>query len=108
MAIAEVSIDELDAALQAGAARLLDVREHDEYQAVHVPSAVLVPLGTVPDNVDTFRGDGPTYVICRSGARSMRAAEFLAEHGVDVINVEGGTMAWVQSGRGVATGDQPS
>ena len=49
-----------------------------------------------------------TYVVCKSGGRSMRAAQFLAEQGVETINVAGGTMAWVQSGRSVVTGDRPS
>jgi rhodanese-related sulfurtransferase len=103
MAIAEITVDELAEVLQAGA-RLVDVREPNEYDEAHVPGAVLVPLGTVPDQVDAFRGDGPTYVICRSGARSMRACEFVAEHGVEVVNVAGGTMAWLESGREYATG----
>ena len=103
MAIAEITVDEL-ADLLATGARLIDVREPAEYDEAHVPGAVLVPLGTVPDRVDAFRGDGPTYVICRSGARSMKACEFVAGHGVDVVNVAGGTMAWVTSGRDYATG----
>ncbi len=103
MAIAEITVDELADRLAAGA-RLIDVREPNEYDEVRVPGAVLVPLGTVPDQVDAFRGDGPTYVICRSGGRSLQACEFVSEHGVDVVNVAGGTMAWVMSGRDTATG----
>jgi len=105
--VREIDVDELAAHL-AGGARLVDVREPDEYAAGHVPGAVLVPLGTVPDHVDAFTGDGPTYVICRSGARSMRAAEYVAEHGVEAVNVAGGTMAWIASGRDTVGGDQPS
>ena len=111
MAIAEISIDELAATLEAdnnGALRLIDVREVDEYESGHFPGAKLVVLGDVVDNVDAFRGDGPTYVICKSGGRSMRACEFLDDQGVDVVNVAGGTMAWMMSGREVAAGDSPS
>ena len=103
MAIAEITVDELAEQLATGG-RLIDVREPAEYDEAHVPGAVLVPLGTVPDRVEAFRGDGPTYVICRSGARSMRACELAAEHGIDVVNVVGGTMAWVTSGRDYVTG----
>ncbi len=106
MPIPEVNVDELEAALAAGA-RLLDVRETDEYVAGHVASAVHIALGTVPQNVDAFRGDGPAYVICKSGGRSLKACEFLAEQGLEVINVAGGTMQWVASGRPVATGSAP-
>ncbi len=109
MTIQEVSVDDLAAALAAGH-RVVDVREVDEYLAGHVPGATLVVLGAVPDHVDAFRSpEGiTTYVICKAGGRSMKAAEFLAGQGVDTVNVAGGTMAWVQSGRPVVSGDQPS
>jgi molybdopterin-guanine dinucleotide biosynthesis protein A len=103
MAIAEISVDQLAEHLASGAL-LVDVREPAEFDEAHVPGAILVPLGTVPERVDAFRGDGPTYVICRSGARSLRACEFVAAQGVEVVNVAGGTMAWLQSGRQYATG----
>jgi rhodanese-related sulfurtransferase len=38
----------------------------------------------------------------------MRACEFLADRGVEAINVAGGTMAWRLSGRPVVEGDQPA
>ncbi|MGH9133944.1 MAG: rhodanese-like domain-containing protein [Ilumatobacteraceae bacterium] len=100
MAINEVDVEELSERLAAGS-RLVDVREPDEYADGHVPGAVHVPLATVPDHVEQFRGDGPTYVICRSGARSLKACEFLADRGLDVVNVAGGTLAWQLSGREV-------
>jgi rhodanese-related sulfurtransferase len=102
MAISEISVDELAESLASGS-RLVDVREQDEFDAGHVPGAVHVPLATVADHVEQFRGVGPTFVICRSGARSMRACEFLADRGVEVANVAGGTMAWLLSGREVET-----
>jgi rhodanese-related sulfurtransferase len=107
MAISEITVDELAELLESsgGAARLIDVREVDEYESGHVPGARLVVLGTVPDNIDAFRGDGPTYVICKSGGRSMRACELLADQGVETINVAGGTMGWKLSGRDVVEGD---
>ena len=107
MAIEEVSVDELASALDGGA-RLFDVREPHEYTEAHAPGAVLIPLGTVAERVDEFRGDSPVYVICRSGARSMRACETLAAHGIEGINVSGGTLAWIASGREVSTGDSPA
>lgn len=104
--VREVGVDGLARELDDGA-RLVDVRETDEYEAGHVPGAVHVPLGDVPDRIDAFCGSGPVYVICRSGARSMRACEHLATVGVEAVNVAGGTMAWMMSGRDVVTGDLP-
>lgn len=100
MSIQEISVDELAELLERGAP-LVDVREPDEYAAGRVPGGVLVPLATVPEHLDEFRADGPTYVICRSGARSMRACEFLAAQGREAVNVAGGTLAWITSGRQV-------
>jgi rhodanese-related sulfurtransferase len=107
MSIREISVDELSVLLETSV-RLIDVREPNEYEEAHVPGAVLVPLGSVPDRLDAFQGDGPTYVICRSGARSMRACEFVAEHGVDAVNVAGGTMAWLLEGRPAVAGESPT
>ena len=107
MTISEASVDELESALQAGAV-LIDVRQPDEYEAGHVPGAVLVPLATVPDSLERFVADGPTYVICKSGSRSYQACEFLEDQGLEAINIEGGTMAWIISGRPTVAGDQPA
>ena len=110
MAIREVDVEALHAAMEQGAL-VVDVRQPDEYVSGHVPGAVLVPLGEVPGNVRAFRTEPPggtVYVICRSGARSMRACEFVAQHDIDAVNVAGGTLAWVASGRDVVTGSQAS
>lgn len=107
MAIAEVTIEELAVEVERGA-RLIDVREVDEYADGHVPGAILVVLSTVPDNVDAFVSDEAVFVICRSGGRSMQACRFLAEQGIEVSNVAGGTLAWISSGRDTALGDQPA
>ncbi len=53
MSINEVSVAELEVALANGA-RLVDVRETDEYAAGHVPGAVHVALATVPEHLSAF------------------------------------------------------
>ena len=92
MTIREITVDEL-AALGADA-HVVDVREDHEWAEAHVAHAVHVPLATVPDSLDRFDG-APTYLICRSGGRSLHACEFLAARGHDVVNVSGGMIAWV-------------
>jgi rhodanese-related sulfurtransferase len=106
MSVQEVTVAELEAALRASA-RVIDVRETDEYTSGHVPGAVHIALGTVPDHVDAFRASEPVYVVCRSGARSMRACEFLAQQGITAINVAGGTLDWVAGNRTVVLGSEP-
>ena len=104
MAIEEITVDELESVL-VGGARLIDVRETNEFEDFRVPGALHVPLATVPDRLEAFAGDGPTYVICLAGGRSMRACEFVAAaSGQHVVNVAGGSRAWAESGRPVETG----
>jgi len=107
VAIAEIDIDEFADRLAEGV-RVIDVREPDEYEAGHVPGAELIPLGTVAEHLDRFVADGTTYVICKSGGRSMRACELASSQGYDVVNVTGGTGAWMESGRDTIQGDSPS
>lgn len=104
--VPEVTVEEMAEAKEDGAP-VIDVREPDEYEAVHVPGAVLVPLGQVVDRVGEVPRDQPVYVICQSGGRSAKAVAWLRTQGIDARNVAGGTKAWVESGKPVARGIDP-
>jgi rhodanese-related sulfurtransferase len=84
---------------------LLDVREADEYDAGHAPGVVLHPLGELPTVVGELPTDRPVLCICRSGARSATATDFLRRQGVDAINLEGGMQAWQAFGLDVVRDD---
>lgn len=101
----EITVDELAQLHAQGDITIIDVREPDEYVAAHVPGARLVPLGSVPDAIDALPADERIYVICHSGARSQRAADYLLARGHDVVSVAGGTSAWVQRGLDYETGE---
>ncbi len=105
--VEEITVQELSE-LMSGGITLIDVREPDEYASGHAPGAVLMPLGSVLAGEVTIEASGPVYMICRSGARSMRACETLHAQGIAAVNVAGGTMAWVASGYGVVEGMEPS
>lgn len=92
------------AAAHADGALVIDVREPFEYAAGHVPGARLVPLGTVPRAVRDLPGDRAVYVICASGNRSLTAASWLSQMGVDARSVAGGTTGWAQAGLPVVHG----
>jgi rhodanese-related sulfurtransferase len=106
MEVPEIDVVEL-ARLRTDGVSLIDVREVDEYTAAHVPGATLVPLATVPDNLDRVPAGEPVYVICARGSRSYRAAEFYRGQGIDAVNVAGGTTAWIDAGQPVSTGMEP-
>ncbi|MDP2314294.1 MAG: rhodanese-like domain-containing protein [Pseudomonadota bacterium] len=80
-----------------GDVRLVDVREADEFVGPlgHVPGAELVPLSTVTAAAADWDRDQPVLLICRSGARSARAAIALAGMGFQSLyNLVGGMLAW--------------
>lgn len=87
---------------------LVDVRTPVEFQEVHVDFARNVPLDRLtPESAAGVRGTvatEPLYVICRSGGRGKQACEKLSTAGLNVVNVEGGTMAWDQAGLPVVRG----
>lgn len=81
---------------------LIDVRTPMEFQEVHVAHARNIPLDSLdPDSVMQARNgskEEPLYVICRSGSRGRQACEkFLAAGHTNVVNVEGGTLACIES-----------
>lgn len=66
---------------------VLDVRRDDEYAEGHVEGSKHIVLDTLPDYIEEVKSwNKPVITCCRSGARSGRAEELLASHGVDVIN----------------------
>lgn len=73
---------------------LVDVREAEEFETLHLEGAQNLPLSQLADIYDQLDKDLLHYVICKSGMRSARACQFLAEKGYDVINVQGGMTAF--------------
>jgi len=74
---------------------LLDVREPDELAIASIPWATVIPMGEVPEHLDELPQDKPIAVLCRSGARSGRVAEFLNQNGFpNAVNVAGGILDW--------------
>ncbi|MCK6510528.1 rhodanese-like domain-containing protein [Myxococcota bacterium] len=80
--------------------RLIDVRESDEFEEVHVKGAENLPLTDLERGV-RFEPDGrPIAYICRSGRRSALACMQLEAEGYpEGVNIEGGTLAAMQMGR---------
>ena len=86
------------AALADDGAVLLDVREPHEWQASHAPRARHIPLGQLARRVAELPERRAVVTVCRSGARSARAAAMLARTGREVSNLAGGMRAWARAG----------
>ena len=73
---------------------LIDVREPSEHAVVCIEGAILIPLATLPGQLDQLPQDRPVVVHCKSGIRSARAVEFLRSNGYDAHNLVGGMDVW--------------
>ncbi len=74
--------------------QLIDVREQNEFDFANIKGE-LIPLNTIPDNLDKIAKDKKVIVHCRSGARSANAIQYLEKHGFeDLYNLKGGILAW--------------
>lgn len=106
----KISVEELKKLHDSGTKIfLLDVRNVDEFEKVRVPFATNHPLDQL--NLAALKAKGcspdikPIYVICRAGPRSYKACEWLFTNGFeDLIDVIGGTNAWVAAGLPTASG----
>lgn len=82
---------------KASSVHLVDVRGPDEYtgELGHVAGSKLIVLDTLPENLHDLPADEPIVFICRSGARSGRAAAYAQEQGFrHVFNMKGGMIQW--------------
>jgi rhodanese-related sulfurtransferase len=76
---------------------LLDVREPQELMLAKVRQALHIPMREVPQRLDELDPATPLVVMCHSGGRSLRVAEFLATNGFEEIyNLAGGIDAWAE------------
>lgn len=96
-------VEEIDvetaAAEVSGGADLIDVREDFEWQRGRAAGARHIPLRDLPSQLDELPRTAPIYLICATGNRSGKAAEFLRQSGfAQPINVRGGTKAWERAG----------
>lgn len=83
---------------QNSVVHLIDVRTPAEYGAVHANGAVNIPLDKLEPSALAYCNGDPAYFICKSGIRARKAMEKLAESGFsNMIEVEGGTDAWVKA-----------
>ena len=104
-----ISCQEFAPLSKKGGFDLIDVRTPMEFYEVHAVGSLNAPLDTLnPELIMASRGiraQEPLYVICRSGGRSAQACNAFVKAGFkNVINIDGGTLAWVAAGLPVNRG----
>ncbi len=95
----EVSARDVKQRLDAGETlHLIDVREPSEFATCKIEGATLIPMRTVPgelQDLQTKAASGTVVVFCHHGMRSMNVVHWLREQGLEnCVNMAGGIDAW--------------
>jgi rhodanese-related sulfurtransferase len=96
---------EVDGLLESGSI-LIDVRTGKEHDAGHIPGAVCIPVDELRQHVASLAGKH-VIVSCQVGQRGHTAARLLAQHGIDVVNLDGGYLTWFAGTRAVSSLPHP-
>jgi rhodanese-related sulfurtransferase len=86
------------AQLQRDGAAIVDVREDHEWEAGRIPGAVHIPLMQLAERVGDLPADQPVVFQCKSGGRSLMAAQALRAAGHGAYSLAGGLHAWQDAG----------
>lgn len=102
--IHSVTPDEFEKGLSSEGVQLLDVRTADEYSEGHLATAINIDV-TSPDFLQqassTLSKEDKVYLYCRSGKRSLKAAQLLTKEGYQVVNLKTGILGWISAGKPV-------
>ncbi|MDQ2936067.1 MAG: MBL fold metallo-hydrolase [Acidobacteriota bacterium] len=100
--VPQITVQELNNLFQEETSlQIIDVRRPREYESGHVPRALHAPLSHLKQTAASLpvHHSKPTAVICAGGYRSSAATSILEQHGFsNLLNVTGGTSAWINSG----------
>ena len=105
--IISVSALEFEKEIKSDSVQLLDVRTPQEYAEGHIDGALNINVQS-----DDFKDlvqrklskDSTILVYCRSGRRSLDAADILTNLGYNVVNLKGGIIEWKENGLPVVSG----
>ena len=93
----QISQEEAKERMDTREVMVLDVREQEEFDAGHIPGAVLLPVGTISEDTAAAvipEKDAEVLVYCRSGNRSKTASQALADLGYSNVYEFGGINTW--------------
>jgi rhodanese-related sulfurtransferase len=93
----EIDVRDLHSRLSRGERLwLLDVRQPEEHAYVALPGSTLIPLAEMPNRLKELEVAGDRLVVayCHHGVRSLMAAWYLRQQGVNCVSLRGGIDAW--------------
>jgi rhodanese-related sulfurtransferase len=101
----EVTPEHTETALADGSAQVVDVREPYEREAGYIPGSVHIELQALASQAETLERERPVIFMCRSGSRSLMAAQAFRRAGYDAWSMAGGLEEWAREGREMAPDD---
>jgi rhodanese-related sulfurtransferase len=85
--------------------QLIDVREIDEYEEIHIPNAINIPMSEIQYRMDEIAEDKPVIFVCRTGNRSAMVGDMFSASGYDeVYNLLEGIVGWMRRGHEAVEG----
>lgn len=99
-----MSRDDLEGAIASDGVLIVDVRPETEYEHGHLPGAISIPIGSLPDATLDLPRDARIVVYCR-GRYCLFADEALTvlrDAGFGAVRLEGGWPEWLMEGRPTA------
>jgi len=94
-----ITVTELPALIAGGKVQLVDVRTDAEIARGRISGAISLPLHLLPLRLNELDANKTTVFYCQMGGRSAQAAAFAAAQGLaKSANLQGGILAWAQSG----------
>jgi rhodanese-related sulfurtransferase len=98
----EVSTEETARALADGSAQVIDVREPYEREAGYVEGTEHIELQQLAGAAESLDRERPVIFYCRSGVRSLMAAQAFQRAGYEAWSMAGGLVEWAGEGRPIA------
>lgn len=82
--------------MPAGQFTVLDIRPEEEFQKGSAEQAIHIDADEIGENLNRIPKEKPVYVMCHTGDRSQEVTEFLADHGYDAWNLNGGYRKYLR------------
>ena len=107
--VAKIDSHALAPRLARGEVTVIDVRNRSEWDAGHLPGAMHIPVGYLPERLADIPRDKPVVLHCQGGGRSAIAASLLQNLGVaGATDLVGGLTAWEAAGHEVVRDHLPA
>jgi hydroxyacylglutathione hydrolase len=104
--VPQISAAEMRDGLKAGELTVIDVRQDSEWAAGHIPGALHIENGRLPNAHLSLAAGKPVALHCQVGPRSMAGVSVLRRRGFDhLMQARGGFEAWEKAGFEVEQGD---